>query len=148
MTNSNLELTFLLWGEIRLPMLMLRPELAVSMKDFWGKRWDVVVQQYLARYVFIPLSEAKVSRPKCVVATFAASGLLHTYPLFIAGLPMQSAASMMSYFLVQAMLLLVEHHVLRVRDWQSELQQRAWTISGVLLPAPLLLEPVYAMCGV
>jgi hypothetical protein len=146
--GRSLQLIFLIWGGVKLPDLMLRPELSCTMREFWGKRWDTVVQSYLARYVFTPLAEAGVSKPVCVLVTFAASGLLHTYPLFIAGLPLFSALSMLSYFMVQGVLLLLERQVFDVHHWKSSLQQRVWTISCVLLPAPLLLEPVYAMCGI
>ena len=74
-----------------------------------------------------------------VVGTFAASALLHFwFALAAAGLAM--ALSLAGFFLIQGLLVVVERRI-AVRRWPP-LAQRAWTAGCVLLPLPLLLEPV------
>ena len=49
-----------------------------------------------------------VPRAVCVAATFAASGALHCYPLLIVGAPANDIISVMTYFAVHCILVLVE----------------------------------------
>jgi len=89
---------------IQLPKLMNQPEESLSLREFWGFRWDTVVQQILKNYVFQPLTERGVNQSIASVATFVASGMLHVYPLWVAGLSFYDAFAMMSYFMSQVII--------------------------------------------
>lgn len=52
-----------------------------SPSDFWGRRWNKVVESGLRRGVYIPARKAGLSRLKGAGLTFLASGLLHEYML-------------------------------------------------------------------
>lgn len=54
-----------------------------SPSDFWGRRWDKIVQQELRRGVFDPLRKLGFNRSVSAVGTFLASGILHEYVLFV-----------------------------------------------------------------
>lgn len=60
------------------------PVIARSPRDFWSRRWNLFVQRWIRRYVFVPSGGRR--RPlRGIAATFAASALMHEY-IVIAGL--------------------------------------------------------------
>jgi hypothetical protein len=56
---------------------------STSPSDFWGQRWDRIIGSGLRRGVFRPVRQWGFSRPFAVLATFAASGILHEYVLVV-----------------------------------------------------------------
>jgi hypothetical protein len=53
-----------------------RPYLSSSLRDFWGRRWNLSVSALLRQCVFLPV-RARFGATAGVLATFAASGLMH-----------------------------------------------------------------------
>ena len=116
-----LELAAALFAGYRLPKLMDRPLGATSLADFWGRRWDTVVQGMLVNvYAFVAgplLSDAagcprRPARAVALMATFFASGIWHAYPIIVLGIEGPYLCMMIGYFLVQGVLCLVE------RQWK------------------------------
>lgn len=56
---------------------------STSPSDFWGRRWNKLVNQELRRGVFHPLRRYGFHRSVAALATFLASGLLHEYVLYV-----------------------------------------------------------------
>lgn len=52
---------------------------ATSPSDFWGRRWNLVVQGLLKRGVFKPMYYHSSSKVVAVVATFLVSGIMHEW---------------------------------------------------------------------
>ncbi|KAI3644054.1 hypothetical protein MP228_010218 [Amoeboaphelidium protococcarum] len=118
----------------------------VSLAVFWSKRWNQVVQKdVLRRYVYFPVYNVTQacggisqiqSKFMASFATFLISGIWHAWPVLLAhghiphwdmycngeiksplnnrGLWM--AASMFSFFIVQWLLIVVEHQIFTVRQ--------------------------------
>ena len=113
-----------------------RPWLARSVAEFWGRRWNCVVGDWLRQVLFNPLRR----RPRvAILAAFGVSGIGHecllNLPLFFAygfGVP----GSMMLYFLIQMAAVFAE----RAFFGQSPLLGRAFSWCVVLLPAPMVLN--------
>ena len=53
-----------------------RPYLSASLRDFWGRRWNLSVPALLRQCVFRPV-RARLGAPAGVLAAFAVSGLMH-----------------------------------------------------------------------
>nr|CAB3487412.1 unnamed protein product [Digitaria exilis] len=53
-----------------------RPYLSASLRDFWGRRWNLSVSALLRRSVFRPV-RARLGTSAGVMATFAVSGVMH-----------------------------------------------------------------------
>ncbi|KAJ1276080.1 hypothetical protein BS78_05G186800 [Paspalum vaginatum] len=53
-----------------------RPYLASSLRDFWGRRWNLMVPSILRPAVFRP-ARARLGDAAAVLATFLVSGLMH-----------------------------------------------------------------------
>ncbi|GBG34192.1 Acyl-CoA--sterol O-acyltransferase 1 [Hondaea fermentalgiana] len=132
---------------IEVPPAQNSPLLAQSVAEFWGKRWNLLVQELLESYIYIPLrTRLNLARPFAVMATFVASGLIHTPQLFAAGMPVQDAVMMASYFILQPFLLMVEQAI-GVTRWKSTLSRRVWTICAIGLPLPMVVAPTLALLG-
>jgi hypothetical protein len=157
---------FLAIAELELPTLMDDPEWSLSLREFWGIRWNTVIQSLLKQYVYKPLRRQGVAPAASGFATFVASGVLHVYPLWVAGLSNLATVSMMGYFVVQALLMAIEgSYIPAVAStgaggskaaaidskplWTFPmLLRRTWVLSAVVIPSPLFFGPVFALSGI
>lgn len=113
-----------------------RPWLSISVAEFWGRRWNCIVGDWLRQVLFSPFRR----RPRtAILVAFIVSGILHegllNLPLFFAygfGVP----GSMFLYFTIQAAGFFLE----RAFPLRSPLLRRAFCWSVVLLPAPMVLN--------
>jgi Membrane bound O-acyl transferase family len=118
------------------------PIAARSITEFWGRRWNLLVNQWLNEIVFRPL--ARLKHPAIgLVAAFGASAAIHGW--MYAPIGVQAVMMIMAFFLVQAAIVLVESR-LNVRAWPRP-AAHAWTMGGILIPLPLLTEPAFAAFG-
>jgi len=143
-------------------MLMNRPEASASLSELWGLRWNLMVQEMLAREVYYPLRDFGISKPLAVMSTFGASGFLHAYPILFT-LPaansgvsvLWDAVSVLSFFFIQGSLVLVEKilftpsakppvtsSTMEVPATRPRLMKRAWIYFAIFLPLSLLLDPM------
>jgi len=123
---------------IEVPPIQHTPIVARTVAEFWGKRWNRPVSNWLGEYVFAPLRR----RRKPVLAllmVFAASAAMHAW-VFYAGLGLRTAMLMALFFLLQAPWLLLESK-LRVARWPAP-AAHAWTLGWLLLTSPLFVAPV------
>lgn len=120
------------------PAIQRTPIAAVSLRDFWGERWNLVVNRWLREHFFLPWARRR--RPGTgLVLAFLASAAIHAWFIAVAVGP-RMAAWMGLYFVIQGALLLIEVP-LRVARWPAP-AAHAWTLSAILLPAPLFIEPM------
>lgn len=120
------------------PPLHRTPIAARSLREFWGERWNLVVSRWLRAHCYMPLARRR--RPVLGLAlAFVASAALHAWSVGVALGP-AAAASMGGYFLIQGVLLALEHR-LDIDRWPAP-AGRAWMLAGTLLPSPLFIEPL------
>lgn len=97
--------------------LLDRPALSTSLSEFWGRRWNRLVQSDLDRGFFRPLAR-RGARRRGTMAAFAASGVMHAVAVLDAdtwSVTVLPAASVMAFFLVHGALTLGEQAVLSRR---------------------------------
>jgi hypothetical protein len=84
------------------------PALARSPRDFWGRRWNLMVQDMMFRHVFLPMGGLR--RPlRATLAVFVFSGLVHEYFVFAAlGHPSRHTGWMMLFFGLHGVAVLVQ----------------------------------------
>ena len=90
--------------------LLDRPALSASLSEFWGRRWNRLVQADLDRGFFRPLARRGAWRAG-TMAAFAASGVMHAVAVLDADrweVTLVPAAGVMSFFLLHGALILVE----------------------------------------
>lgn len=120
------------------PPIHRHPILARSLRDFWGERWNLVVNRWLRQHCFVPL--ARRGRPGSGLAlAFAASVALHTW-IIGAALDQDMALRTAAFFGLQGVLLALEGP-LGVRRWPLP-AARAWALAGTIVPSPLFTEPM------
>ena len=130
---------FLLPGGCLLPALHRRPWAARSIADFWGNRWNLWASDWFRYVIFGRLRR----RPMfALFLVFAASGILHecviNVPLYcVTGRIL--FGTMMVYFLLQAVGILVERHFLNGHP--RLMVMFVWLV--VFVPSPLALNEGY-----
>jgi hypothetical protein len=119
--------------------LFKAPLLAASLDEFWSKRWNAAFSEMTSLAVYRPLA-ATGGRRAALVASFAASGLLHELAISVPVLAGFGGPSI--YFLLHALLILIEARLARAglainsRPWLG----RAWTLAAVVIPLPILFH--------
>lgn len=120
------------------PPIQRTPIAARSLREFWGERWNLVVNRWLREHFFLPWARRR--RPaRGLLLSFLASAAIHAWFIGVALGPAM-AASMGLYFVIQGALLALELP-LRVARWPAA-AGHAWTLASILLPSPLFVEPV------
>ena len=114
------------------------PILSKTLSEFWSERWNLSIHRLLYEHTFLPLAR-RAGVLAGVLGAFAASACLHFW-FAVAAAGWAMALSIGAFFLLQGVLVIVERRI-GVRRWHP-LAQRAWTVGSVLVPLPLLLEPV------
>merc|ERR1712125_164276 len=62
--------------------------LSTSLRDFWGRRWNLVAHRFLKRSFFLPFVRGGcASKHIGAFLTFAMSGLFHEYLWFVINWP-------------------------------------------------------------
>lgn len=119
------------WAGIDVPSIQRRPFLAASMHDFWSRRWNRTVSDWLQDRIFRPC--ARRGHPALAVwLSFAFSALIHVYIVIVSAGPLD-AARMGAFFLLQAPLVLIDRRLTKAR------RPFAWL--GLLATSPLFIHP-------
>ena len=122
---------------LELPRINDFPILSTTLVEFWGRRWNRVVAQWLRDYFFYPLARRKHATLG-VCAAFGVSTLVHFWVSWVP-LGLWAGISMASYFVVHAIGLLLER-ALRVAGWPPA-ARRLWTGVWIFGASPLFVEP-------
>jgi len=97
-------------GRCRAWMLWLMGN-CTSLRQFWGSMWNQPVHRLLADGVYRPLRAAKCHPQLCVLMVFGTSGAGHLYAINAMGMPLWAQVSILSFFLVQPLLLELERRL-------------------------------------
>ena len=118
--------------------IMKAPLLAITVTEFWGRRWNLAFRDYVHQSIFLPLAR-KYSVATGTLGGFLFSGLMHEA---VISLPARSGLGLPSlYFLLQGLAVVLERSVLRSFFRSAgRTATRIWTLSWVLLPVPLLFH--------
>lgn len=118
--------------------LFRSPYRARSLKEFWGKRWNLAFSEMTALIAFRPLKE-KIGSDKAVALSFLLSGLLHEIAI---SLPVEAGYGLpILYFLIHALAMQLEsksvliQKLIRHRVWSH-----VWVMALLILPMPLLFH--------
>ena len=122
-----------------LPPLHEAPHLAVTVREFWARRWNRIVARWLHQNIYQPV-QARWRRRAGIAATFVFSALLHADIVFPA-LGLRGAVSMLTFFLVQGVAVLVEVR-LHTDRW-PRVWARLWTLGTILGSSPLFIMPAW-----
>ncbi len=123
-----------LWrlGGVDAGELFRAPLRAASLREFWGRRWNVAFSEMMALAVYRPLS-GLAGRRSALAAAFLLSGLFHEAAI---SLPVRAGfGGPLAFFALHGLLTAVEHE-------RGPLGRGA-TLAAVVLPLPLLFHPPF-----
>jgi hypothetical protein len=130
------ETLFFLPGGLLLPALHRRPWAARSVADFWGNRWNLWFSDWFRYCIFSRLRRRPLF---ALFMVFAISGLMHEWVTNLTLYYVTGRAlfgSMMIYFLLQPVGILVERHFLKGHPrWMTVF---VWLV--VVMPAPWVIN--------
>lgn len=126
------------------------PIVSRSLREFWGQRWNRMMQRWLHRHLFSPIANHRgiPLGPRRAVAatavTFLGSAILHAWLVASAAGP-EMALAMAAFFILHGMALLVEAclPLQRWPHWAGHL----WTSIVFLITLPLFVEPSLQIAG-
>jgi D-alanyl-lipoteichoic acid acyltransferase DltB (MBOAT superfamily) len=119
--------------------LFKEPAKALSLTEFWSKRWNIAFSEMTSIAIFRPLKNKTGSAAALMVA-FIFSGLLHELAL---SLPVYSGYGLpLLYFIIQGALVLIEKVLISHTNLFSrhKIIARVWTFFWVIAPMPLLFH--------
>jgi hypothetical protein len=129
---------------IAVPHDQFAPLHSISLREFWGRRWNTFLGDWLRHFLFLPL--ARRDHPALgILCAFATSAAMHGW-LALIPLGWRAALMMASFFLVQGVFVLVETRLLDLPSWRAP-AARAWTLGLLLAPSPLGIDPFLRAFG-
>jgi Membrane bound O-acyl transferase family len=118
--------------------LFIAPYQSKSLKEFWGKRWNMAFSEMTALIAYKPL-KAKIGINTAMFVSFLMSGILHeiaiSFPVSAGyGLPLL-------YFLIHGILMYLESKILWIKKLiEQPILSRLWVYFWLILPMPLLFH--------
>ena len=118
--------------------LFRSPYLSKSLKEFWGKRWNVAFSEMTALIVFRPL-KTRISPGMAMIVSFLVSGLLHEIAI---SFPVKSGYGLpLLYFAIHATLMFLEERLAVIKKIiQHPILSHVWVLGWLILPMPLLFH--------
>lgn len=112
-----------------------------SLKEFWGKRWNIAFSEMTTLVVYRPLKGA-VGPGAALTFSFLLSGVLHEIAI---SLPVQNGYGLPTlYFVIHAFAMRLEKKFPPVqRILAHPILSRVWVVALLLLPLPLLFHTAF-----
>jgi len=113
--------------------LMRNPVGAVSLAEFWGRRWNTAFHELAHRFTFRPLAR-QLGGTRATVLVFLLSGLVHE---LVISLPAQGGYGLpTAYFLIQGLGVVGEHTRAGQRIGLGR-GARGWCFTMLVVATPL-----------
>lgn len=134
----NLSTLFWRFFGVDLSELFIAPYKSKSLKEFWGKRWNMAFSEMTALIIYKPLI-GKLGRATAMISAFLVSGILHEIAI---SLPVEAGYGFpLLFFVVHAIGMILERQVGWVkRIVAHNIYARIWVYAWLLLPMPLLFH--------
>ncbi|MDF2455046.1 MAG: rane protein [Cytophagaceae bacterium] len=129
-----------LWRALGLDVkeLFIAPYKARSLKEFWGKRWNMAFSEMTASIVYKPFLPV-LGKQKSVAASFLFSGILHEVAI---SFPVQAGYGLpLLYFALHAFLMFIENKTMVIQKITAHrVWGHVWVMTWLILPLPLLFH--------
>jgi alginate O-acetyltransferase complex protein AlgI len=127
------------WNGVDCQRLFRSPLRSTSLREFWGRRWNLAFSEMTALAIYQPLVRS-AGRGPALIASFVGSGLLHELAISVPvrcgyGLPM-------AYFMLHGLLMTVEGRLAKASRPIDRVPAigRIWTLTWLLAPLPILFH--------
>jgi len=121
--------------------LFRSPYKSMSIREFWGKRWNIAFSEMTTLIIFRPLKE-KHSTKFSMIAAFLFSGLLHEIAISV---PVRSGYGLpFLYFVIHAGVMVVEGESTFIKKiLKHKFIARTWVAGWIIVPLPLLFHTAF-----
>ena len=126
----NLDAAFLRYCGFPAYSLFRAPLQSTSLREFWGKRWNIAFSEMTAAVAYRPLLPV-LGRQYALLLSFLFSGLLHVVALSLS--VQQTYLLPLAYFLLHGLLMVVENYGPRPPG-------RGWVVFWLVVPLPMLFH--------
>jgi hypothetical protein len=118
--------------------LFRAPYRSKSLKEFWGKRWNMAFSEMTALIAYRPLKD-RYGKNTAMISAFLLSGLLHEIAI---SCPVKSGYGLpMLYFVIHGMVMFAEGEIAGVkRIINHPFFSHIWVFAWLVLPMPLLFH--------
>lgn len=118
--------------------LFRSPYKSKSLKEFWGKRWNIAFSEMTALIAYRPL-KTLMGAEMAIITSFLLSGLLHEIAI---SFPVRSGYGLpMIYFSIHALAMHLEGNSRLIQKiTQHKFFSHVWVMTLLLLPMPLLFH--------
>jgi hypothetical protein len=120
-------------------VLFKQPVKAMSLTEFWSKRWNLAFSEMTSITIYRPL-KSRVGNAAALMLAFLFSGLLHELALSV---PVHSGYGLpLLYFFIQGLVVLIERALVghKAAFLQHAVWARVWVLCWLVLPMPLLFH--------
>jgi len=120
-------------------LLFRQPVKALSLTEFWSKRWNIAFSEMTSIAIFRPLRH-RTGPVVALMAAFIFSGLLHEIAL---SMPVNHGYGLPTlYFIIQGLMVLLEKALVQKKPLflQNRVIAHTWTLFWVIAPMPLLFH--------
>jgi Membrane bound O-acyl transferase family len=127
------------WQGVDCQRLFRSPLRSTSLREFWGRRWNLAFSEMTAIAIYQPLVRVAARGP-ALVASFVGSGVLHELAISV---PVRTGFGLpMAYFMLHALLMTVEARLAKASRPIDRIPWigRAWTLTWLLAPLPILFH--------
>jgi hypothetical protein len=123
--------------------LFRSPYRSKSLKEFWGKRWNIAFSEMTALVAYRPL-KATIGAEKAITVSFLFSGLLHEVAI---SLPVKAGYGLpMLYFIIHAVAMRLEARSTIVQKIiRHRILSHVWVVTFLILPMPLLFHRKFVL---
>ncbi len=135
-----LNLSTVLWRffGVEVSELFIEPAKAKSLKEFWGKRWNMAFSEMTALIIYKPMI-GQFGKTIAILAAFLVSGILHEIAI---SFPAQSGYGLpLFFFVIHAIGMTMERELAIVKQIiEHKILSHIWVFAWLLLPLPLLFH--------
>lgn len=137
----NLSASFWRFLGVDVKELFRAPYKSTSLKEFWGKRWNMAFSEMTALIAYRPL-KGWLGQRQAMIASFWLSGLLHEVAISV---PVKAGYGLpLCYFALHALCMYAEEEMTFVkRIIAHNIFSHVWVFSWLLLPLPLLFHEAF-----
>lgn len=117
--------------------LFRAPYKSKSLKEFWGRRWNMAFSEMTSIAAYTPLKK-RLGNNAAVFISFLLSGLLHEIAIT---LPTKSYYGFpMCYFLIHGILMQLESKPVIRKITEHRILSHVWALCWLVIPMPLLFN--------
>jgi alginate O-acetyltransferase complex protein AlgI len=121
--------------------LFQSPYKSRSLREFWGRRWNIAFSEMTAVISYRPL-KTKIGVEKAMMISFLLSGFLHEIAI---SLPVRTGYGLpMTYFAIHAFAMYLESKSRFIQKvLRHNVLSRVWVMVMLILPMPILFHPTF-----